>query len=426
MTERLTAADLEAIRARLDAATSFNPLPWTSEYDSSGVEINFGPTFKIEDARGHLVFATDSIEECANLLRRAPADLRCLLDEVKRLRVESPSRRDLLVAEEIARAAVEGQRRAERERDAALQDSAAETARLDASRDEAAPTHFAPYGHAATSCGETIPKRMPWNFAAADWDSPAITTRRAETTCLRCLAVFRDATGTVNAPAEDSREYRCPECDRWAPWTDGTAAADNHGLALFWCQTCSAEMPVESMDSRPQESAPGPETPDADTGEGTGVSGPEGCAQGSPYVSYEGHCEECATASSAAEGPDVDGWTIHAGPSEGEHLDEIYRILRGTSTETIIARFNTTALRHLQDQLNALIATIEQERQAHALAVTVPDEAERAAYLAAAGGDVQHATAAAAYGIPPNLVAQYPDMPVHCLARIANEPKEQP
>lgn len=52
--------------------------------------------------------------------------------------------------------------------------------------------------------------------------------------------------------ADLQREYRCRDCDRWALWTNGTLAEDNGGTALFWCQTCSAEMPLNSMDSRPR------------------------------------------------------------------------------------------------------------------------------------------------------------------------------
>lgn len=87
---------------------------------------------------------------------------------------------------------------------------------------EEAPTHFAPYGHAATSCGETIPKRMPWNFAAADWDSPAITTRRAMATCVLCLAVFRNASESANGTAQPGAS---------GPETPGTGSGRGTGVA---------------------------------------------------------------------------------------------------------------------------------------------------------------------------------------------------
>ncbi len=48
-----------------------------------------------------------------------------------------------------------------------------------------------------------------------------------------------------------AREYRCPTCDRWAPWTDGMSveAGDEHDE--FWCQTCGAETPLSACGSRP-------------------------------------------------------------------------------------------------------------------------------------------------------------------------------
>lgn len=61
---------------------------------------------------------------------------------------------------------------------------------------------FAPYGHSTTACRVTIPKHMPWNFADGDWDSPGLTTRRAETTCTRCLARFRDAPEAANGTTQ--------------------------------------------------------------------------------------------------------------------------------------------------------------------------------------------------------------------------------
>ncbi|WP_205327643.1 hypothetical protein [Glycomyces sp. YM15] len=45
-------------------------------------------------------------------------------------------------------------------------------------------------------------------------------------------------------------EYECPNCYRWAPWTDGELEADGDGPDTYWCQTCGAETPVAAMASR--------------------------------------------------------------------------------------------------------------------------------------------------------------------------------
>lgn len=79
-------------------------------------------------------------------------------------------------------------------------------------------------------------------------------------------------------PAEEApTEYLCPRCERWALWTDGETDSDS-GVWTFWCQTCSAETPLESMDSRPQKAASGPETPGTGSGRGTGVAEAPGTA----------------------------------------------------------------------------------------------------------------------------------------------------
>jgi predicted RNA-binding Zn-ribbon protein involved in translation (DUF1610 family) len=78
-------------------------------------------------------------------------------------------------------------------------------------------------------------------------------------------------------PAE-ALEYRCPQCDRWAKWTDGELAA-SEGRSAFWCQTCGAETPIENMESRLQEgrgdaNTAGTETDKTD--KGTGEREPHG------------------------------------------------------------------------------------------------------------------------------------------------------
>ncbi len=49
-------------------------------------------------------------------------------------------------------------------------------------------------------------------------------------------------------------EYHCPECNRWSEWTDGIEGCDDDEDAgdEFWCQTCGAQTPVDSMSSRYQ------------------------------------------------------------------------------------------------------------------------------------------------------------------------------
>lgn len=44
-------------------------------------------------------------------------------------------------------------------------------------------------------------------------------------------------------------EYRCPDCNRWAEWTDGLEG-DEDAEDEFWCQTCSAQTQVDIMESR--------------------------------------------------------------------------------------------------------------------------------------------------------------------------------
>lgn len=40
--------------------------------------------------------------------------------------------------------------------------------------------------------------------------------------------------------------YRCPSCERVAPWTDGRLAAAGDPEDEFWCQTCGAETPLSA------------------------------------------------------------------------------------------------------------------------------------------------------------------------------------
>lgn len=88
------------------------------------------------------------------------------------------------------------------------------------------------------------------------------------------------ASGMPHTPAQDAvTEYECPNCYRWAPWTDGIIDGDDEGAEEFWCQTCGSQTAVEAMESRPASEAPcqpaqeaqeSPETPETGSGRGTG------------------------------------------------------------------------------------------------------------------------------------------------------------
>lgn len=105
--------------------------------------------------------------------------------------------------------------------------------------------------------------------------------------CAQALrSALNEASGMPHTPAQEDREHRCPNCDRWALWTDGELAEDNDGVALFWCQNCSAEMRLDSMESRPVPQMPrnpaeinGDGLTDAERG--TGVREPHTRPQGS-------------------------------------------------------------------------------------------------------------------------------------------------
>jgi DNA-directed RNA polymerase subunit RPC12/RpoP len=50
-------------------------------------------------------------------------------------------------------------------------------------------------------------------------------------------------------------EFRCHDCDRWAPWTDGIEAdedeaEDGSENDEFWCQTCGSQTVLNTMESR--------------------------------------------------------------------------------------------------------------------------------------------------------------------------------
>lgn len=74
---------LDEIRARLSAVPKYITRPWSSEYDSSGAEINFDPCHQIYDADADLVFVTDAGPSVAALLQNAPEDIEHLLSELE-------------------------------------------------------------------------------------------------------------------------------------------------------------------------------------------------------------------------------------------------------------------------------------------------------------------------------------------------------
>ena len=95
--------------------------------------------------------------------------------------------------------------------------------------------------------------------AAAEREAPvdwrAIAERRE-----RELKDAKTELHQLRAIERNSSEYLCPNCNQWAPWTDGTLAADV-GEDWFWCQTCAAETPLSAMTSRTAEEAPEPAEP---------------------------------------------------------------------------------------------------------------------------------------------------------------------
>ena len=110
-------------------------------------------------------------------------------------------------------------------------------------------------------------------------------------------------------------------------------------------------------------------------------------------------------------------------PHEGENLDQIYNTLRWPGVELAAQRIAGRA----RSALEAINRELVQQRRLHDLAVVVPDDAERAAYLEAAEGNPQAAQSWAQLGIPPELGAEHPEMPLYDLAKLAaRNRREQP
>ena len=92
--------------------------------------------------------------------------------------------------------------------------------------------------------------------------------------------------------------------------------------------------------------------------------------------------------------------------------DEMHRILRNSSTELRLQRFAENVRRELHE-------AIEHLRLVGTFATVLPDPAERADLLDAAGGDLQRAISLAQWGIPAQLAAANPGADIHRLASMA-------
>lgn len=203
---------------------------------------------------------------------------------------------------------------------------------------------FAPYGNTATACRVTIPKRMSWNFATGDWGSPALTTRRAEATCTRCLAEIDDEPEPDLSLIPADLIVRDPEICSGRPTMRGTRILASR-IAGELAAGTSWELLYEWYPSMPvppaQPGAGDAETSGTGSGRGTGeprlqistqgidgepLTGPEIISRTLVLAFGTRHhgrafIREIADALDAAlrpvheaAAPDVDGWTLHARP----------------------------------------------------------------------------------------------------------------
>ncbi len=104
-------------------------------------------------------------------------------------------------------------------------------------------------------------------------------------------------------------------------------------------------------------------------------------------------------------------------PGEGENLDGIYSALRWNGVELAAQRIAAQT----SEGLAALKNVIVHEQRLHDLAVVVPDDTERAAYLEAADGNSRQAMEWAQWGIPADLAAQHRDMPIDVLIAMTRQ-----
>jgi hypothetical protein len=101
--------------------------------------------------------------------------------------------------------------------------------------------------------------------------------------------------------------------------------------------------------------------------------------------------------------------------NESENLDAIYNALRWNGVELAAQRIALQA----REALTAFSREAAHQIRLHDLAVIVPDESERSAYLEAAEGNPQQAMQWAQWGIPADLAAQHRDMPINVLIDMA-------
>jgi hypothetical protein len=120
-------ADLEAVEARLDAAT---PGPWECNGDGEAA----GHTLTIYGRdRGRWVAHVPNrdLNNNADLIANAPADLRALLAEVRTLRAERDAAREVVEAAEVVAHAFSLDGKDDKEREAAWSDLRRALNRLD-------------------------------------------------------------------------------------------------------------------------------------------------------------------------------------------------------------------------------------------------------------------------------------------------------
>jgi hypothetical protein len=104
-------------------------------------------------------------------------------------------------------------------------------------------------------------------------------------------------------------------------------------------------------------------------------------------------------------------------PGVGENLDAIYTALRWNGVELAAQRIALQA----REALAAFNREITHQQRLHDLAVVVPDESERTAYLEAAEGNPRQAMEWAQWGLPADLAAQNRDMPTRVLIDMARQ-----
>lgn len=78
-----------------------------------------------------------------------------------------------------------------------------------------------------------------------------------------------------------------------------------------------------------------------------------------------------------------------------------------------------------REALAAFNRELVHQQRLHDLAVVVPDETERTAYLEAAEGNPRQAMEWAQWGIPADLAAEHRDMPIHVLLDLARSQRPE-